>query len=78
MSFARLIQRTTVCWGPPSSLDLSTSVSTGSLSSEGRDLMETFHLGMSVPRSLTLCVMPDSGSLHLFLSAVGGNFSEDG
>jgi hypothetical protein len=31
----------------------------GSLSPEERDLMEISHLGLSIPRSLTLCVMAD-------------------
>lgn len=44
----------------------------GSLSWEGRDLMETSHLGLSVPRSLSHSV---SGyeSLHLFPSPAEGS-----
>lgn len=40
--------------------------------------METSHLGPSVPRSLTLCIMAGCGSLHLFPTAAGGRFSDDG
>jgi hypothetical protein len=35
-------------------------------------LMEISHLGLSIPRSLTLCVMADWGSLHLFSSSAEG------
>ena len=38
---------------------LSLSTSMGSVSSEGRGLMEIAHLEMRVSRSLTLCVMSD-------------------
>lgn len=37
------------------------SLALGSLSHEGRDLIS--HLGLSVQRSLTLCVMPGRGGL---------------
>ena len=33
---------------------------------EGRDLMETSHLGLNVQRSLTLGILPVSRSLYLF------------
>ena len=45
------------------------------LSSVGRDLMETSHLGLSVPRSLTLCMLSGYCSLYLFLSAAWGEAS---
>ena len=35
--------------------------------------METFHLGLSVPRSLILCIMSGCGSLYLFQTAAGGS-----
>jgi hypothetical protein len=37
--------------------------------------METSHLVLNVPRSLTLCIMTGCGSLYLFTSAVGRSFS---
>lgn len=43
----------------------------GSLSPEGRDLIQTSLLGLSVLRPLTLCVL--SESLYLFPSAAGGS-----
>lgn len=49
----------------------------GSLSLEERDLMETSCLGPSVPRSLTLCIMSDCGSLYLSTSVAGVSFSDD-
>lgn len=45
---------------------LSADFSVGFLSPEGRDLMETFHLGLSVPRSLTICIMSVCGCPFLF------------
>lgn len=42
------------------------------------DLIETFHLGMSTPTSLTLYIMSGCPSLYLFLStAGGGSFFKD-
>lgn len=46
-----------------------------SLSSAGRDLTETSYLGLSLPRSLTLCIMSDCGSLYSVPSAEGGGVS---
>jgi hypothetical protein len=43
---------------------------------EMRDFMEIWSLGLSVPRSLTLCIMP-CGSLYLFLSAAGGSYFDE-
>jgi hypothetical protein len=37
-----------------------------SMSTDGRDLIETSCLGLSVPRSLTLCIMSGCRSLCLF------------
>lgn len=48
-----------------------------SLNSKGRNLMEIFHLNMSVPRLLTLFMMCGCRSLHLFPSAEGGSLSDD-
>ena len=49
-----------------------------SLNPEGRDLMKTSHLGLSVPRSLAFSIITGYGLLYLFLSVVGGRFSDDG
>ena len=43
-----------------------------------RDLMKTSHLGVSVPRFLTLCMLSGCGSLYLFLPTAQESFSEDG
>jgi hypothetical protein len=40
-----------------------------------KDLKETYHLGLRVPTSLTLCIMSDYGSLYDFTFATGGSFS---
>lgn len=50
----------------------------GSLGPERRDLMETFYLELSIPRSLALCILSGCGSLYLFPSAARGSFSNDG
>lgn len=39
---------------------------------------ETFRLGLSVPRCLTLCISSHHGTLFLFPSATGRIFSDDG
>jgi hypothetical protein len=44
----------------------------GSLSSEGRDLIETSHLGLNIPKGVSCC-----GSLYLFPFPAGGCFSDD-
>lgn len=49
----------------------------GSLNPKQRDLMEPSHLELDLSRSLFLCVMSGSGSLHLFLSAAGESFYDD-
>lgn len=61
-----------------SSHTLSDSSSLGFPELEGRTLMETFYLGLRVPRSLTLFIMSACRSLCLFSSAIEGNFSDDG
>lgn len=48
-----------------------------SLSPEGRDSMETRHLGLSILRSLTLYILSGCGSPHLSPSAAQGRLSED-
>lgn len=40
--------------------------------------METFHLGLSIPRSLTLCILSGCKSLCFFPSAAAGSFSDGG
>ena len=35
------------------------------LSPEGRNLMKTMYLGLSVPKSLTLCTLPHHGFMYL-------------
>ena len=62
---------------PSGSYTLSAYSASGSLNTVERDLMETSHLGLSVLRYLTLCIMSGCGSLYLFPSAAGGSFSED-
>lgn len=54
----------------------SSSLAGSSLCPEGRDLMETSYLGLSVPRSL--CKLSGCESLCLFSSAAGEHFSDDG
>jgi hypothetical protein len=57
-----------VSWCHPSSLTLSLILPPflqGVLSSEKRDWLELSHFGLSVRRSLTLCVTSDSGSLFV-------------
>ena len=49
-----------------------------SLNPKEKDLMETFLLGLSVPWSLSLCIMSGCGCLYLFPSAAEGTFSDDG
>jgi hypothetical protein len=54
-------------WYLPSSLGLTVLpilFPQGSLSPEGRDLMEASHLGMSVPRSFTFCTLSSCVSLY--------------
>ncbi|CAO2628902.1 hypothetical protein LEMLEM_LOCUS20220 [Lemmus lemmus] len=48
------------------------------LSPEGRDLTEPSHLGVSAPRSFSLCTLWWCGFLYMYLSAVGESFSDDG
>jgi hypothetical protein len=50
----------------------------GSLNHEGRYLIESSHLGLSILWSLTLITMPNYRFLYLFQSAAGGSFSDDG
>ena len=50
----------------------------GVLSSLERDLMEAFHVGESVPRLLTICILSGCGSLFLFPSGARGSFSDFG
>lgn len=57
---------------------LSPSYSVGSLNPEGRALIQSSHLNLSVLKSLILYIMSGFGSLYLLLSAAGGSFSNDG
>lgn len=50
----------------------------GSLSPDGKVLMETSHLGLIVLRSFIHFTLSNCGFLYLFLSSAGGSFSEDG
>lgn len=48
-------------WGPSSLLPpilFLSPLEQGSLSAKGRDLMETLHLVLSIPRPLIHCIMP--------------------
>lgn len=58
---------------PSESYNLPKSPSSKISEPRGRNLMGIFHLELNVSRSLTLC-----GSLYLFLSTVGGSFSNGG
>lgn len=49
-----------------------------SLSPEGEDLLETFHLRLNIPRSFTLWISSSCQSLYLFSFAEGWLFSDDG
>ena len=50
----------------------------GSMSPEGQDLMKISHLGLSVPRPLTLWILSGCGSLYLFPDTAARSFSDDG
>ena len=60
---------------PPSLLPLTLSCYL-SLRYEGKQLVETYHLGLDVPWSLIFRIF--SGCESLFPSAAGGNFYDDG
>ena len=49
-----------------------------SLKLEVKDLMETFHLGLSVSMSFTLYIISGRGSLYLFSFVSGGYLSDPG
>ena len=69
------------CWWLPSLLALKNLFSHlphSFLSSEGRDLIETSDLGLSVPGSLKNCTLSSRGSLYLFPYTSGGSFYNDG
>lgn len=51
---------------------ISTLLPHSSLSLEGRASVKTVHLGLSAPKSLTLCTLPNSGSLKK------RNFADEG
>ena len=76
-----LTRRVLFSWCLPSPLILhsffSPPLSQGSLSCEGRDLMETSFLGLTILRSLILYIVFGCGSLFLFLVAAEGSFSYD-
>lgn len=55
--------------------DLSFSFLQGFL--EGRDLMETFHFALSIPRCLSVFPLLGCGSLYLFWSAAGWRFCDE-
>lgn len=74
MNFAHVDLEVLLPWCPPSPLPH--TVSTLSLpwdflNSEGKDLMDIYHLRLNVPRVLNIAVMFDCGYLYLFLSAAG-------
>ena len=63
-------------WCPPSPLALilfPPPLPRGSLTPDGRDLMDMSHLGVSVPGCLTLCTLSSCGSLYLFLCTTEGS-----
>lgn len=63
---------------PTGSYILSTVLSQNFLSPDRRYLIETSHLGVNGPRSLTFRSLSGCGSLYLFLYASGGGISDDG
>lgn len=75
-------QRTLFPWCPPSLLALKLllpPLPRGFLSPEGRDLVETSHLGLRAQRSLCLCILSgcrflldQSGTLHIHLFILCG------
>ena len=85
MSFAHVDLEGLVFWCPPSPLALiffPPPLLQGSLSPEGRDLVETSLLELFISsrvfQDLFLCVMSGCGSGYLLPSAAGGSFSDDG
>lgn len=52
-------------------------LSHSSLSSEGRYVMETSHLALYIPKSITFCTLSSFISLCKFLSTVRGMLSDD-
>ena len=74
------IWKTLFPWYPPYPLTFTlflASLPQNSLSPKGRELMETCHLGLSVPESLILCLTSGSGSPYLFPSAARGIVSHN-
>lgn len=63
---------------PPALTTFPLPLPQSSLSPEGRGLIEPSYLGLSVPRSLSLCTLWCCGFLYMFICAVGGSFSDDG
>ena len=65
-------------WWPPSPLTFTFCLPLHRVpETEKREIMETSHLGIIVPRSLTLGTMSVCLSLCLFPSAARGSFSDD-
>ena len=67
------------CWvGDPSCTSSPHVLSSfSSLIPMGSDFMEPFYLWLSISRPLSLCIMSDCGSLHVFPSATIGGFSNE-
>ena len=63
---------------PSFSYDLFASPSTAFLVPLGKNLLETLHLGLDVPWSLTLCILSGCRILYLFPSTAEESFSDDG
>lgn len=75
-----LISRALYSWYFPSLLALTfflISFWWNWLSLEERYLKEMSPLELNIPKIVTVCLISGYGSLHLFLHAAGGSFSED-
>lgn len=75
------VQKSLFSLCPPSPLAFKTfplTLQLDSLSPEGRELVETSYLGLSIPWSLTLCILTCQGTLHQLQSTAGGSFTKGG
>lgn len=78
--FPAVFGRTVCPWGPHSlclCILFMFLLLLGFLIPEGRNVTETFHLGLSVP-FFAPYIMSSCGFLYLFLPTTGGNFSDNG
>ena len=72
-----LLSRALISWHPPplwSSYSSCLLFLESLVSPEGRDLVKTSCLRLSIPRSLTLCIMSTCGFLYLFPCTAGRSY----